>query len=112
VLPPTYGAPSPPPPGFNAGYAYTPLGTSARAWDGATRVLVMAIVSLVCCGLVLGPVSAIKASGILKQMDAMPTVNWTNRGTVDAARIIGIIATVLAILGLALLIATSGSRAT
>lgn len=67
---------------------------------GAGGVLAMAIVGLFCCGIVLGPVAAIKADGLLKEMDRMPSVQWTNRGTVQAARVIGIIATVLSILSI------------
>jgi hypothetical protein len=99
----------PPPPVGNPGYAYTPMtGATIRSKDGAGGVLAMAIVGFFCCGVVLGPVAAIKASGMLKEMDAMPHVTWTNRGTVQAARIIGIIVTVLSILGI-IYLATSGS---
>lgn len=97
-LPP--GAPPPPPPpGYaNPGYAYNPLGPQSRSRDGAGGVLAMAIIGIFCCGVILGPIAAIKASGMLKEMDATPNVTWTNRGTVQAAKIIGIIATALAVL--------------
>jgi hypothetical protein len=101
--------PPPPPPGAgftpNAGYVYAPGAQRVKAKEGAGGVLATAIVGLFCCGVVLGPVAAVKASGMLKEMDSMPTVQWTNRGTIQAARIIGIIATVLAIVSIVYLAA-------
>lgn len=64
-----------------------------------TTILVLGILSLICCGL-LGPVAWIMGNSAIKEIDANPSA-YSNRGSVQAGRIIGIIATVLLILGIA-----------
>jgi hypothetical protein len=62
-------------------------------------VLVLGILSLVICG-VLGPFAWAKGNTAKREMDAEPGVQWTNRGSITAGRICGIIATVLLILSI------------
>jgi hypothetical protein len=58
-----------------------------------TTILVLGIASIVCCGL-LGPVAWIMGNKAIQEIDARPG-QYSNRGVVQAGRIIGIIATVL-----------------
>ena len=83
-----------------------PLGSSGNWQSGAPRempgvggTLAMAIIGLFCCGIILGPIAIVKSNGMKKQMASTPGVVYTNAGTVQAAFVIGIIATVLSILG-------------
>jgi hypothetical protein len=62
-------------------------------------VLVLGILSLVICG-VLGPFAWAKGNAAKREMDAQPGVQWTNRGSINAGRICGIIASVLLILSI------------
>lgn len=64
-------------------------------------MLVLGIISLVCCGF-LGPVAWIMGNNAIKEIDAAAPGVYNNRGTVNAGRILGIIATVLLILSVAL----------
>jgi len=64
--------------------------------SNATLILVLGILSLVCCGL-LGPVAWIMGNNALRDIDA-GIGNPNDRGLVVAGRILGIIATVLLIL--------------
>ncbi len=59
-----------------------------------TSILVLGILSLVVCG-ILGPIAWSMGSTAVREMDAQPTLNWTNRGNVTAGRICGIIGTCL-----------------
>jgi uncharacterized membrane protein YqaE (UPF0057 family) len=79
---------------------WQPAGGGSREMPGVGGTLAMAIVGLFCCGIILGPIATFKARGMMQQMDATPGVIYTNRGTVQAAFVIGIIATVLSILGI------------
>jgi hypothetical protein len=63
-----------------------------------TLILVLGILSLVCCGL-LGPVAWIMGNNALREIDA-GMGNPSDRGMVVAGRILGIIATVLMVLGI------------
>lgn len=56
-------------------------------------MLVLGILSLVCCGL-LGPFAWAQGNTALRQIDTMPGM-YTNRSTVNAGRICGIIGSVL-----------------
>lgn len=58
----------------------------------------LGIIGLVCCGLV-GPVAWIMGNNAIKEIDAAAPGVYSNRGTVNAGRILGIIATVLLVLG-------------
>jgi hypothetical protein len=64
--------------------------------SNATLILVLGILSLVCCGL-LGPVAWIMGNNALRDIDA-GIGNPSDRGLVVAGRILGIIATVLMVL--------------
>ena len=77
-----------------------------------TTVLVLGILSLVICGL-LGPFAWAKGNPAKREMDAEPGVNWTNRGSITAGRICGMIASILFIVGViafVLLAAASSSN--
>jgi hypothetical protein len=63
-----------------------------------TLILVLGILGLVVCG-PLGIVAWIMGSGDLKEMDA-GTMDPAGRGTTQAGKICGIIATILLILGI------------
>lgn len=65
-----------------------------------TQILVLGILSLVCCG-VLGPFAWAMGSNARKEMAAQPQVYWSNRGNVTAGWVCGIIGSVLLMLGLA-----------
>lgn len=62
-----------------------------------TTILVLGILSLVCCGL-LGIPAWLMGNADLKEM-AAGTMDPTGEGTTNAGKICGIIGTVLAILG-------------
>jgi hypothetical protein len=64
--------------------------------SNATLILVLGILSLVCCGL-LGPVAWIMGNNALRDIDA-GLGNPNDRGLVVAGRILGIIATMLLVL--------------
>lgn len=85
-----------PPPG---GYQQPAYGGYQATVDHpqGTTILVLGILSIVCCGL-LGPVAWIMGNNALKEIDARPGT-YGNRGSVQAGRIIGIIASVLLIVG-------------
>lgn len=60
----------------------------------------MAIIGLLCCGIILGPIAIYQTNGMKKRMASTPGVVYTNAGTVQAAYVIGIIATVLSVIGI------------
>lgn len=96
TLPPPPPPPMGPPPGGGYGpYAYG----APQEHPKGTTVLVLGILSLVCCGL-LGPVAWAMGNGAIAEIDRSGTV-WSNRGSVQAGRVCGIISTCL--LGLAVL---------
>lgn len=67
-------------------------------------MLVLGILSLVICGL-LGPIAWVKGNTAKREMDAQPGVQWSNRGSITAGRICGMIASILLIVGIVLFIA-------
>jgi hypothetical protein len=69
-----------------------------QAHPQGTTVLVLGILSLVICGF-LGPVAWVMGNNAMAEIDANPLA-YTNRSTVQAGRICGIIATALLILGI------------
>jgi hypothetical protein len=76
-------------------------------------VLVLGILSLVVCGL-LGPVAWSMGSKALREMDADAGVTYSNRGSVTAGRVCGIVGTVFMAIGvfvfaLVILAAVAGS---
>ncbi|MBO0811256.1 MAG: DUF4190 domain-containing protein [Microlunatus sp.] len=62
-----------------------------------TAVLILGIVSLVGC-LPCAIIAIVLAQGALREIDANPGA-YTNRGTVNAGRILGIIGLVIVVLG-------------
>jgi hypothetical protein len=84
------GAPGAGGPGFFAPTAQHPKGT---------QILVLGIVSLVCCGL-LGPVAFVMGNNARKEMAANPGVTYTNSTQITVGWILGIIATVFLVLGI------------
>lgn len=87
---PGYGAPQP---GHAPGFG----GPGFAEGSQATTALVVGILSFVCCG-ILGPVAWYVGQQELNGIDAGRR-DPTNRGTANAGRIIGIIATVLLVFG-------------
>jgi hypothetical protein len=65
-----------------------------------TTVLVLGILGVAICG-VLAPVAWIMGSNALREIDRNPTA-YSNRATVQAGRILGIVGTALWILGIVL----------
>jgi hypothetical protein len=75
--------------GSGPGYGYSPY--PAREHPDGTTILVLGILSLVACGL-LGPFAWVKGNRALAEIDRNPAA-YTNRSTVQAGRICGIVAT-------------------
>jgi hypothetical protein len=92
--------PPPPPPGSAYG---APYGSAPQAHPRGVIILVLGILSLFFCGIVLGPIAWIMGNNALAEIDRNPAA-YTNRGLVQAGRVIGIIGTVLGALGILLLI--------
>lgn len=88
--------PPPPPPGY-ASYGGGGYGTAAQPHPRGTTILVLGIVSIVLCGLFTGIPAIIMGTGALKEIDANPGA-FTNRGSVNAGRICGIIGTALSVI--------------
>ena len=94
--------PPPPPPGAPYGASGSPYGGMPRPHPQGTTILVLGILSLVICGM-LGPVAWVMGNNALAEIDQYPSA-YSNRGSVQAGRICGIIATVLMIVGVILFI--------
>lgn len=92
------GAYGGPPPGYIAPSPYG-WGAPPRDHPNGTTILVLGILSLVACGL-CGPFAWSMGNKAIKEMDAQPGANWSNRGNVTAGRVCGIIGT--CILGLSI----------
>jgi hypothetical protein len=90
----------PPPPPFGA---WSPYGV--REHPQGTTILVLGVLSLavgmVTCGLglFLGPVAWIMGNNALAEIDRNPAA-YSNRGSVQAGRICGIVASCLLVVGL------------
>ena len=84
--------PPPPPPAQGPGYGYVP------DHPRATLALVLGILSLLLCQF-LGPVAWIIGGGAVREIDASGGT-LGGRGSANAGRILGIIATVLLVLGI------------
>lgn len=93
-----YSTPPPPPP-YSAGPpdlgSYSTGGVQTH--PNGTTILVMGILGLVVCS-PLGIVAWVMGNNALKQIDASGVV-YDNRGSVQAGKILGIIAVVLMVLG-------------
>lgn len=113
-----------PPPGFEQyrgpsagryGSAYGPPFHAPIEHPDGTTVLVMGLLGVLVCGLV-APFAWSRGNRVLRQIDASPG-RYSNRSTVNAGRILGMISTIgnligllIGIIGLALLVAAeSGS---
>ena len=99
-----YSSPPPPPPVYGSPYG----GFGGREHPQGTTILVMGILSLVigfACGigLLLGPVAWVMGNNAIAEIDQNPPA-YTNRGSVQAGRICGIVATALLIIGVLLFI--------
>jgi hypothetical protein len=81
------------------GSPYQPGYTPPQEHPKGTQILVLGILGFVCCGL-LGPVAWIQGNSALKEIDAAPWA-YSNRGNVQAGRIMGMIVTILFLLGIA-----------
>jgi hypothetical protein len=95
-------SPPPPPPSEGGFVQPGPVPGGPRDHPKGTTTLVLGILGLVCCG-VLGPIAWVMGNNALAEVDAAPGV-YTNRSTINAGRICGIIATVLLGLGVAFFI--------
>lgn len=98
--------PPPPPPqgpqNYGAGQMPPVYGAAqgqVREHPAGTTVLVLGILGLVVCGL-LAPIAWVKGNTAKREMDSQPSVYWSNRGSVTAGRICGIIGTVLILVGI------------
>ncbi|MGH9210514.1 MAG: DUF4190 domain-containing protein [Acidimicrobiales bacterium] len=99
-----------PPYGGQPAYGGPPAYGGVREHPQGTTILVLGILSLVVCSL-LGPVAWVMGNNAMAEIDRAPGA-YTNRGSVQAGRICGIIATVLMIVGVVfviILIAAAGS---
>ena len=98
-----YGGAGYPPGGtpgvYAGGYPGQQLGYGAQSFAKEAReAMIYSIVGLFCCGIILGPVGLVKGLNAQKSMAA--TGNFEGKGMATAAVIIGIIATVIHVLGL------------
>lgn len=110
--PPNYG--SPPPPGGGGYGGQSPYGAQGYGQPAehpqGTTILVLGILGLVCCG-PLGIAAWVMGNKALKEIDSSGRT-YSNRGSINAGRICGIIATVLmalAIVAYIILFAIAGS---
>jgi hypothetical protein len=90
-------------------------GYGGREHPQGMTILVLGILSLVVCGL-LGPVAWVMGNNALAEIDRNPMA-YTNRSTVQAGRICGIVASCLLIVSVLfvvviLVIATAGASST
>jgi hypothetical protein len=85
--PSAWGAPSP-------AFGATPGHGDIHDHPQGTTVLVLGILGLVVCQ-VLSPIAWVMGQRVRREMDAHPEVTWTNRGSVTAGWVCGIIGSVL-----------------
>lgn len=91
--PPNYGTPPPPAPG---GYGAGGYGGGGEHPQGTT-ILILGILSIVCCGLFTGIPAIIMGK---KALDEAKTANYSNAGVIKAGWICGIIGTVWSAIGI------------
>lgn len=97
--PPSYGTPPPPPGGYGSGgYGYGGAPAGGGDHPQGTTILILGILGLVCCG-PLGVAAWIMGNKAIKEIDARPGF-YNNRGTVNAGRICGMIASILMVVGI------------
>ncbi len=75
------------------------LGPLPREAPDAKQALILGIVSLFCCGIVLGPVAIMKANNARQAIAMDPTLR--GGGMATAGMVLGIVSLVLNLLGLA-----------
>ncbi|MGN6693539.1 MAG: DUF4190 domain-containing protein [Aquihabitans sp.] len=90
-----------------AGYGYGPSGSyggyaPARDHPQGTTILVLGICAWAVCGL-CAPFAWVMGNNALKEIDRNPSA-YSNRGMVQAGRILGMIYSILALLGIAFVI--------
>jgi hypothetical protein len=90
--------PPPPPPAFQGPYG----GYGGYEHPQGTTILVLGILSLVICQL-LGPVAWVMGNNAIAEIDSNPTA-YSNRGTVQAGRICGIVSSVMLIIAVVILV--------
>ncbi|MCR1781582.1 DUF4190 domain-containing protein [Nocardioides carbamazepini] len=91
--PPNYGTPPPPPAG-----GYGTGGFAGGDHPQGTTILILGILGLVCCG-PLGIAAWVMGNKAIQEIDANPSA-YTNRGTINAGRICGMIASILMVVGI------------
>lgn len=97
--PPSYGTPPPPGGGYGA-YGGGPVGGANHSQG--TTILVLGILSIVCCGFFTGIPAIIMGK---KALNESKTARYANEGMIKAGWICGIIGTVLSAIGAILQIA-------
>jgi hypothetical protein len=85
--PPPYGAPQP------------PYGAAPQEHPRGTIILVLGILGLLCCGILAIP-AVVMGKTALSEIDAAPPGSYSNRGTVKAGFICGIIGLALWAVGI------------
>jgi uncharacterized protein DUF4190 len=96
-----------PPPNEPGPYGGSPYGGVPVEHSQGTTILVLGILSLLCFGIILGPIAWVMGNNAMREIDQNPA-GYSNRGTVVAGRICGIIGTVLGVFGIIYFIAASG----
>jgi hypothetical protein len=86
----------PPPPQGPSSYGAPYGGT--RDHPQGTTILVLGILSILCCG-ILGPVAWVMGNNAIAEIDRNPA-GYSNRGQVNAGRICGIVGTALWVIGI------------
>lgn len=88
---------TPPPQGGSISRPYTPPTVeraNPREHPEGTTVLVLGILGLVLCG-ILAPFAWVRGSKAVKEIDAAPPGSYTNRGSAQAGKVMGIVGTVI-----------------
>ena len=65
----------------------------------ASEIMTMAILGFFCFGFILGPIAWVRANKAMEMLNQYPGADQSKRGTLNTARIIAIIVTVLSIVG-------------
>jgi Domain of unknown function (DUF4190) len=97
--------PPPPPTGpYDSPYG-APYGGVPQPHPQGTTILVLGILGVVLCG-ILAPIAWVMGNSALADINRNPAA-YSNRGLVQAGRILGILGTILWIAGIIVAIATS-----
>lgn len=89
-------------------YGQQPYGGAPRPHPRGVAVLVLAIIGLLVCA-PCGIVALVLGNNALKEIDANPGA-YSNRGMVNAGRILGIIAIALWVIGIVIGVITNASH--